>query len=145
MGMTMYFWSERIQTLNTLTFKQQFIEKYQGLYMNSLSSSYIDWKKYEKINIYIAPGFTYSTDAWTKDLLDFTDYYYTWISMDDKPVNGLKVEFMPYKLKCNLYANIDGSATWSNVKFAISNKKWKTSRCFTIINSNCKLVEYRCE
>ncbi len=145
LGVTMYFWSKNIQKLNVLTFKQQFIEKYQTLYMNSISSSYIAGKKYEKIDIHMWSGFYYSIDEEKNKLLDLSDFHYSWIRLDWNPVGNIMIRLSPYKIKCNLYSDKDWESTeWKQIKFILSHKNNYKAWCFRISNYNCKLTEYIC-
>lgn len=142
LGMTMYFGSQRIQKLNLLTFKQQFIEKYQGLYMNSLSSSYIDWKKYDKINVHLWTWLYYMVGEKKTDLLDFSEFYYSGMQIDGKSVKELQISFAPYKIKCDISSSL---WSWKEAKFRILHKFENKIRCFGISNTNCKLIESTCE
>lgn len=142
LGMTMYFGSQRIQKLNLLTFKQQFIQKYQGVYMNSLSSSYINWQKYDKIDVYLWDWLYYMVKEKKINLLDFSEFVYSGMQIDSVAVSGIKISLIPYNIKCEI-----SSSVWSgkNAKFEISHKLQKKKWCFGVLNANCKMIEYPCE
>ena len=139
-------WSKDIQKLNMINTKQQFVEEYQNLYINSLSSSYLNWKKYEKIDIYIWSWFYYLVDDTQRNILNSSDLYYTWISIDWNVVDNLEISLFPYNLKCSLCSLKNWYVTtWNSTKFKVSHKDWKRYWCFKISNYNCRLIEYICD
>lgn len=147
LGMTMYLWSQRINKLNDMNTKQNFVSKYQELYMNSITSSYFSWKKYDRINVDIdSKWFFLSIDSWFNySLIDLSDFYFTGISADSKVVNWFKVKLYPYQIKCDLsYSWSSNSVIVESVNFVLKQKITNTSRCFKISNYNCKIIETSC-
>lgn len=146
LGMTMYIWSERINKLNDMNTKQNFVAKYQELYMNSITSSYFNGQKYGSINIDIGSGWAYfAIDSWSRyPLIDAKTFSFTGISINSKNVNWFKIKMSPYQIKCLLSTGANQDVTIKKVDFRLKANNANNYRCFKISNYNCKIVEVRC-
>lgn len=127
---TMRFWSSRIDILKYQAGKEQFVNAYDRLYTQHLTSNYHEWTRYESLTLRLgSSGFNYFWDTGE------VQYVTTTMPFAISGIDETSMVFKPYVVGCDMETGVV-------FQLIVDEKK---TYCFSIKNDTCKLVEERCE
>lgn len=147
------FWSY-LKTIHFKNNKELFLINFDSISSHSMSSSYYNWKKFDKLNLVIwdqKSFFTKKALSWSNEIflwkenLDvsvFSWFTYSWNSSID--FNTWNIFFESYKLGCYLSWSSNRFTTW-NVYFDLKSTIWAWKYCFKLNLESCRLVENNCD
>lgn len=145
---SMRFGWDRINFLKHKVSQEQILDFYNSIYSRNLSTNYFEWKIYDKLNVSLVkwrPNFLYSYLFDDNILFSWSSFVEWWsyiiddLKLNDKEVENIEIEMIPYNLWCKISWSDTSEATIST--FVNSSKKY----CFSIDSENCRLNSISCD
>ena len=142
----MRFSGKRIQLLNNKNTQEEFIAAYTDPYLLVSNSNYIDWERYDSLEISFVSGSDHISYAynlsegrqktWTNDV--YWKIKIRWLKVDSINTWGLTVSFVPYQLWCQFGA-------WNTAYVKVSVNDDSDFYCFKISSQLWRLISIKCD
>ena len=142
----MRFSGKRIQLLNNKNTQEEFIAAYTDPYLLVSNSNYIDWERYDSLEISFVSGSNHISYAynlpegrqktWTNDV--YWKIKIRWLKVDSINTWGLTVSFVPYQLWCQF-------GSWNTAYVKVSVNDDSDFYCFKISSQLWRLISIKCD